>query len=75
MPFMYSPAAGKMTDHEDVGMDGQGRKMVRCLETGHVHEAASQRSRAVRDEKRAERYKDRTFNEAVNAVRRETEQK
>lgn len=70
----YSPKAGHLTEHEDLGVDSTGRHMIKCCETGDIHEKPSQAAIARRDAKKAERYKDRTFNELSEAVRKEREE-
>jgi hypothetical protein len=61
-----------MTEHEDLGLDAQGRHMVKCCETGLIHEKPSQAARARDAVKKAERYKERTFNELMDSVRKDT---
>ena len=69
--LLQNPQLGRMTEHEDLGLDSQGRHMVRCLETGLEHEKPSQAARARLAEKKAERYAERSFNELMDSVKKE----
>ena len=69
--LMSNPKTGRMTEHEDLGLDSQGRHMVRCLETGEVYEKPSQAARARLAEKKAERYAERTFNDLTDSIRKD----
>ena len=69
--LLQNPQTGRMTEHEDLGLDSQGKHMVKCLETGYIHEKPSQAARARLAASKAERYSERSFNDLMDSVRKD----
>lgn len=36
MPYLYNNKLRKMTDHEDIGLNKQGKRQFKCKETGII---------------------------------------
>lgn len=69
--MLYSPSVGRLTEHEDLGLNDQGKHMAKCTESGEIHEIISQARRSILEAKKAERYKERTFNDLMDSVKKE----